>query len=118
MLRIPRTLTSSLAILAIAAVVAPINAHAWPLGKILHLHPATEHTQDTRITVELFNKGILSQDVKVEGRIYTVEPHQGLAIKAPKGTVVFAASAGLGHRSGDLLIAFAPEISGRVVYFN
>jgi len=118
MLRITRTFASSLAILAIAAAVAPVNANAWPLGKVFHIHPATERIQDARITVELINKGIISQDVKVDGRIYTVMPHEGLTIKAPAGTPVYAASMGLGHRSGDLLVAVTPETKGRIIYFN
>ena len=118
MLRLTRTFASSLAILAIAAAVAPVNANAWPLGKVFHLHPATERAQDARITVQLINKGILSQDVKVDGRVYTVMPHEGITIKAPAGTPVYAASAGMGHRNGDLLVAVAPETRGRIVYFN
>lgn len=118
MLRITRTFASSLAILAIAAAMAPVDANAWPLGKAFHLHSATQRPQDSRITVELINKGILSQDVKVDGRIYTVMPHEGLTIKAPPGTSVYAASMGLGHRSGDLLVAVDPETKGRIIYFN
>jgi hypothetical protein len=118
MLRIARTFASSLTILAIAAAMAPINANAWPLGKAFHFHSSAEHVQDARITVELINKGIIAQDVKVAGRIYTVMPHEGLTIKAPAGTSVYAASAGMGHRSGDVLVAVAPETKGQIIYFN
>jgi hypothetical protein len=118
MLRITRTFASSAAILAIAAAMTPVTANAWPLGKVFHLHPDQQKTEDARITVELINKGTFSQNVKVDGRIYSVLPHEGITIKAPSGTSVYAASAGLGHRSGDLLVAVAPETKGRIIYFN
>jgi murein DD-endopeptidase MepM/ murein hydrolase activator NlpD len=118
MLRITRTLASSLALFVVAAVAAPAPANAWPVGKMFHLHSSTTQTADTRIDVHLYNKGQTSQDVRVDGHVYTVPPHEGLHIKAPVGTSVYAASMGLGHRNGALLFAISPETKGRIIYFN
>ncbi len=118
MLRITRTLASSLALFVVVAVAAPAPANAWPLGKVFHLHSRTAQTEDTRIDVQLYNKGQIEQDVKVDGHIYTVMPHERLAIKAPAGTSVYAASAGMGHRNGEMLLAVTPDMKGKTIYFN
>jgi murein DD-endopeptidase MepM/ murein hydrolase activator NlpD len=118
MLRISRTFASSLAFFAVAAVAAPAPANAWPLGKVFHLHSSTAQIKDTRIDVQLFNKGQIPQDVKVGGHTYTVMPHEGLAIKAPAGTSVYAASTGMGHRNGEMLLALTPDLKGKTIYFN
>jgi hypothetical protein len=90
--------------------MAPVAANAWPLGRLLHLHPTVSNSQDTRISVQVFNKGVGLQDLKVDGHIYTVLSHESLTIKAPAGTAVFAASPGYLHRKGDLLFAVTPEM--------
>ncbi|HEY4381315.1 MAG TPA: hypothetical protein VGN01_13270 [Acidobacteriaceae bacterium] len=118
MLRMTRTFAGSLALLVAAAVAAPTSAHAWPLGKIFHLHANAGKAADARIDLHLFNRGTIAQDVEVNGKVYTVLPHEGLAIKAPDGTSVYAASMGLGHRKGDVLVKASPSSKGRIVYFN
>jgi murein DD-endopeptidase MepM/ murein hydrolase activator NlpD len=118
MLRLTRTFASSLALFVVAAIAAPTPANAWPLGKVFHFHSSTAKVEDTRIDVHLFNKGNFSQDVKVAGQTYTVMAHEGLDIKAPTGTSVYAASLGLGHRNGDMLLAVTPDVKGKVIYFN
>jgi len=110
MFQSPRTIASSLAVLLVAGAMAPVAANAWPLGRLLHLHPTVSNSQDTRISVQVFNKGVGLQDLKVDGHIYTVLSHESLTIKAPAGTTVFAASPGYRHRKGDLLFAVTPEM--------
>jgi hypothetical protein len=110
MLQINRTFAGSLAVLLIAGAMAPATANAWTLGRLLHLHPSAAKSQDTRISVQVFNKGVGLQDLKVDGHIYTVLSHEALTIKAPAGTAVFAASPGYRHRKGDLLFAVTPEM--------
>ena len=117
MLRITRTLACSLAILIVVGAIAPAGAKASPLGKLLHLHPGTK-TQDTRITVHVFNQTGLFRDVKVDGHTYTLMPHHGLSITAPVGTPVYAASTGYAHRAGELLFTLTPETKGATVYIN
>ena len=117
MLRISRNFAGSLILLAGAAVAAP-NANAWPLGKVFHYHPNRAQTQDSRVRLQLFNKGHLFQDVQVGGKVYTVFPNQKLVITAPVGTSIYAGSTGLGHRKGDLLIQVGPQMDGSTVSFN
>ena len=118
MLRLTRTFASSLAILAIAAAMAPATANAWPIGKVFHVHPATGQTQDARISVKVYNQAYVFRDVKVDGHVYTVMPHHGLVITAPAGTQVYAASTGFSHRRGDLLLTVTPATKDQTVYIN
>jgi hypothetical protein len=87
--------------------MAPVPANAWPLGKPLHLHP-----EDSRIVLKLCNGGEILQDVKVDGRIYTVLPHEAIVVKAPEGTLIYADSRGFAHRKGDLLLTVSAEMRG------
>ena len=60
--------------------------------------------------VTLVNTGVTFMDVKVDGQIYTVQPHNLLTVKGPAGTVVYAASSfGRLHR-GDVLLALTPGL--------
>ena len=70
-------LVSSLAVFALAASTA-----VSPVSKSVHLHTAQ---LDSRIHVTLHNDGRMFQDVKVDGRSYTIIPHHGISIKAPAG---------------------------------
>ena len=118
MLRITRTFASSLAVLLIAGVMAPAAANAWPMGKRTPPDPGAARSQGARISVQVYNKGQISQDIKVEGQVYTVQPHQSLTIKAPAGTVVYADSTGNGYSKGDVLFTFMPTMKGATVKFN
>jgi|GEM_PF-1004187 len=120
MLRINRVSGSSLAVLLVAGAIAigPAAANASPLGKLMHLHPRASQTQDSRVSILMYNKGPLFQDVKVDGHVYTVRSHGWLAIKAPAGTPVYAASTGMGHHKGDLLFAVNPEMKNATISFN
>jgi murein DD-endopeptidase MepM/ murein hydrolase activator NlpD len=100
-----------LAAFLLLGATAPASAAVWPFGKLLHLHPSATQVQDARITVEIYNRSGLVQQIKVSGRVYTMLPHDGLAIKAPEGTEVFAASDGFKHRKGDLLFAITAKLN-------
>ncbi len=117
MLRIHRMFASSLAAFLLAGALAPSAANAWPLGRVFHLHPSSVQ-DESRISLRLYNKGQLFQDVQVEGHIYTVMPKQYLAIKAPAGTEIYMASTGMGHRKGDFLLAVSPELKGQTISIN
>jgi hypothetical protein len=117
MLRMTRNFAGSLVLLAGAAVAVP-NANAWPLGKIFHFHPNTAQTQDARISLQLIYKGNLFQDVKVDGKTYTILPKQTIRIKAPAGTPVYAASTGFGHKKGELLFEVTPQMKDAVISLN
>jgi len=113
MVRILRIFGSSLAVVLLAGVVGP-TASASPLGR----HPRAAQTRDTRISLQVYNKGFIFQDVKVAGKIYTVLPHQWLGIKAPAGTEVYTESTSFEHRKGDLLFAVTPEMKGATISIN
>jgi hypothetical protein len=118
MLQTTRTFALSLAVLLLLGALAPAPAHAWPFGNALHLHPLTAQGKDARITVYLFNKSYRFQEVNVAGHVYTVMPHDSLAIKAPAGTNVFAATETVYHHKGDLLVSFTPDRNNRTININ
>jgi hypothetical protein len=98
---------TSLAVLALSAstVVSP-----WP--KLGHFHPHSVQP-DTRISVTLHNDSINFQDIEVDGRSYTILAHQGLNIKAPAGTVIYADSLSANHRRGDVLLEISSQVKDR-----
>jgi hypothetical protein len=98
--------------------MTPAVANAWPLGRLFHLHPGASQSADSRVSLRIYNKGESFQDVRIDGQVYTVMTHQSLEIKAPVGTTVYAASTGFGHRKGDLLLAVAPEMTGKAIFIN
>ena len=100
---------SSLAVLAMSAS-ALIN----PFTNLVHLHPRPAQT-DNRINVTLINNGVGFQDVKVGDHVYTVLASHTLGIKAPIGTVVYAASASREHHRGDAILMVTPELKDRTV---
>lgn len=108
---IPRVL----ALLILFGALAPV-ANAWPLGRFFHLHPSAEHKQTINVT--FYNAGRSFQDVLVEGRTYTVKPHEYLTIEAQPGTGVFAASATLDYRRGDLMFALTPQMNNKTIPFK
>jgi hypothetical protein len=105
-----RILARSLAVLLIAGTIAQVSANAWPLGKLLHMHPHAARPEDTRITFHLTNQDGFLQQVKVDGHIYTIVPHGALTIKAAPGTQIYAVTSGIRHRAGDLLVAVKPQM--------
>jgi hypothetical protein len=117
MLRINRVLASSLAVVLIAGAVAPLTAHAWPLGKA-HLHPGSDDASTASIAVQFHNKGTSAQSVKVNGTVYSIPAAQSITIKAAPGTQVFADTAGQGYSKGDVLYVVRGDLKGATVSFN
>jgi hypothetical protein len=99
----------------LTAAFAPASAHAWPLGKLLHLHPGTEQDKDARITIQLYNKTDLPAEVKIADRVHIIDPHCGLLVKAPEGTEVFSARTTFHHRDGDLLFQVTEKLNGSTI---
>jgi hypothetical protein len=100
---------------AIALSLFATTAHAWPLGRLLHLHPAEKSAKDTRISFALYNKSGIIQDVDVAGHKYTLMPNSGVTITAPAGVEVVAQTVGLGHNKGDVLFAVQPSLQSDTV---
>ncbi|HEX6494012.1 MAG TPA: hypothetical protein VF018_00920 [Acidobacteriaceae bacterium] len=68
------------------------------------------HTKDARVFVTLVNTSVVFRDVKIDGHVYTLQPHELLTVKGPAGTAVYAASSfGKIHR-GDTLVALTPSL--------
>ncbi len=108
MRRTTRTLVSSFALLLAAAgttVTAHASAGSFARGA-------------ERIAVHLVNKGNDAQDIKVDGRIYAVKPHDGLQVKVPVGAVVYAAGASVRYHDGDKLLSVTPDMKDKIIYFN
>jgi hypothetical protein len=82
----------------------------------LHQHLADPN--DTRVNMQVYNKGETFRDVKIEGRIYTLLPHQYLNIKAPEGTGIYTNSTGSLHRKGDLLFSVDRSMKNKVLTIN
>ncbi len=99
----------------LTAVFAPASANAWPLAKLLHLHPGTEQDKDARITIQLYNKTDFPAEVKIADRVHIIDPHCGLLVKAPEGTEVFSARTTFHHRDGDLLFQVTEKLNGSTV---
>ncbi len=118
MLQKTRTFASSLVLFLLLGAIAPASAHAWPLGKFLHLHPVASQDQDARIVIHVCNRSGLVQQIKVAGCVHTMLPNDGLTIKAPEGTDVFAASNGFKHRKGDVLVSMTHDRNNDVVTLN
>lgn len=100
---------TSLAVLAMSA-----SAAVAPLSSLVHLHPRTAQT-DSRVSVTLLNNNQGFRDVKVDGHTYTVEPLHLLTIKAPVGTVVYAASRTPTHRRGDAVLEVTQKLDKQMV---
>jgi hypothetical protein len=112
-----RFLLSSIAVLFLAAAIAPTAASAGSVGNLMHPYFAAKTTVTT-VQIKLYNKGTLSQGVKVNDKVYTIRPHASVTIKAPADTQVYAATASANHQPGDVLFAITPELEGGTVSFN
>jgi len=77
---------TSLAVLAMSA-----SAAVPPFSHLVHMHPHTKPV-DNRINVTLYNQSPSFCELTVDGKTYTVMSHERLYIKAPAGTVVYAAT--------------------------
>ncbi len=100
---------TSLAVLAMSASAA-IN----PFTNLVHMHPRPAQT-DNRVSITLVNKAIGLREVKVGTQTYTVLMNHTLDIKAPIGTVVYAANRTLTHQRGDAILLVTPELNKHIV---
>jgi len=116
--RTTRTIASSLAVLLVAGAMAPVAANAWQMGNKTNPDTTATQTQKKLISVQVYNKGQTSQDLKVEGKVYTVPSHQTLTIKAPLGTAVYVDSTGGEYQKGEVLFTFMPAMKDATVKFN
>jgi len=112
--RIARSLAVPVAAFALAAT-ASTSAFAWPHFLTVHRHPSVP---DTRITVNLFNSNSIARQIKVNDRIYTMQAHQALSIKAPAGTNVYAENAGRLHQKGEVLFPVIPQLQDKTLLLN
>ena len=103
---------SSLAVLALSASAA-IN----PFANLVHLHTRPAQP-DTRVSIVLRNNNVGFRDVKIGGHIYTVPASHTVSVKAPVGTVVYAASPERNVRIGDAIVAITPELDHKVITLN
>ena len=108
-----QTLLSAMLIASLIPVAQP--AYGWPLGRLLHLHPAATSAKDSRISFAIYNKSGIVQNLDVGGHKYTLMPNSGLTISAAEGTQVIAETVGLGHGKGDVLFAVQPTLRNDTV---
>lgn len=118
MLRKIRSFVTPVAILILAGAMAPAAVGAGPVGNLMHPYFAAKTAKDAAVQIKLHNKGTISQDVKVNDKVYTVKPNDSITIKAVAGTQVYAATAGTGYKSGDVLFAITPQLDGMTISFN
>ena len=76
------------------------------------------HTPDTRISLTLVNKANQFRDVTIQGHTYTVEAHELIRIKAPVGTVVYAASTAAKFHRGDVVVSLQPSLNDTTMSIN
>ena len=48
-------------------------------------HDIRPQKKDTRVFITLVNKGVTFRDVKIDGHVYTLQPHDLLTVKGPAG---------------------------------
>lgn len=96
--------------LTIAVCLTVPAAHAWPLGRLLHLHPEAAAARDAGIKFQLYNRSGVVQSIEVGGRKFTLAPNSGVSVNAPAGTPVTAQTAAAGVRAGDTLFAVQPNL--------
>jgi hypothetical protein len=106
---------SSIAVLILAGAIAPTAANAGSVANLMHPYFAA---RTANVQIKLYNKGVVSQDVKVNDKVYTVKPHASVTIKAAAGTQVYAATASASHQLGDMLFVITPQLDGGTVSFN
>jgi hypothetical protein len=114
MLRMIRTLASSLVILLVAGTIAPAAAHAAPLGSALHLYVGGAQN----ITFQLNNKSETAMQVKVAGQVYTLAPHGGMKVTAAVGSDICAANDSAKHHAGEVLFTVTKDLKGNILWIG
>jgi hypothetical protein len=74
--------------------------------------------KDARVFVTLVNTGVTFRDVRVDGHIYTLQPHELLTVKGPAGTMVYAASSFGKYHRGDVMVALTPSLDHSRISIN
>ena len=118
MLRIIRTLAGSLAVFLVVGAIAPAAANAYSWGKKTKTDASTAASQGPPISFQVYNRGQVSQDIKLAGQVYTVPSQQTITLTAAPGAEVYADSEGNGYQKGTLLFTIIPTMKGAKVSFN
>ena len=100
---------------AIALSLLTTSAHAWPLGRMFHLHPDAASAKDARVYFGLYNKSGIIQDVTIGDQKYSLMPNSGMTVTAPTGTEVISQTIGPGRKKGDLLLTVQPTLRNDTV---
>ena len=112
MTRLPFTFTKAVPLVLMLGMAVSTATSAYALPHFgLHRHPAN----DTRVRIVIHNTGAMFRDVKIDGQLYTVQPHQYIGVKAPEGTPVYTDSTGSLHHKGDLLFAVTREMDNSTI---
>jgi hypothetical protein len=90
---------------AVVLSLVPPAVNAWPISRLLHLHPTEATGKDPRISFQLINRSGIIQELEVGSHKFTLMPNSGLTVNAPEGTQVISQTVGLGHKKGDVLVA-------------
>lgn len=102
--------------LAATAVLTPLSAVAETPSTTTHLRMPS--SQDGRVSINLYNNGITTADVMIDGKVYSVEKHRVLTVKAPAGTVVYAQKNVPSRRQGDALLTINASMQNRYQSIN
>jgi len=103
-------------IMTILAIAACAAGTASATGMSRDLRP--QHATDTRVALTLENQSSWFRDVSIGGHKYTLMPGDVLAVHAPAGTVVYAASAFGHYHHGDMFLEVAPEMNHKRIAVN
>jgi hypothetical protein len=114
MFKTPRTITGSLAIFLLLGTMAPTFANARTPGN----KTKTDSGKSANIAIHVYNRGQISQDIKIDGQTYTVPSHQSVAVKGAAGSIVIADTAGNGYQKGAALFTFTSAMAGATVSIN
>lgn len=115
MLRMIRTVASSLVVLLVAGTIAPAAAYAAPLGSASHFYIGGAQKD---VTFQLNNKGDAAMQVKVAGQVYTLAPHGGLKVTAPVGSDICAATDSEKHHAGEVLFTVTKDLKGNILWIG
>jgi hypothetical protein len=100
-------LYSALAVVALSAASA-----ISPFSRVFHAHP---NLKANRINITIRNQAHVFQDVAVNGRDYTIMPHQWLHVSGPAGTTVVADSNHGDTHRGDTLVVLQPQVNNSAI---
>ncbi|RRA48873.1 hypothetical protein [Acidipila sp. EB88] len=93
-IRFVSTAASRFVAVTALTLAAASGAHALPLPGLFHLHTGAsiKASGDTRLLVKVENPNTFSRDVAIDNHVYTIPSGEGVFVKAPAGTPIYAAS--------------------------